>query len=533
MESTRSKHEQTESEPVVRDSQSASGSVTSAPYRLLSLNDANSPALRLDHAFGFPQTSSPLNLQAKLTVNAPGDQYEREADRVAEEVMRMPVAPLNLQRARDAGGDPHGRDGAMRLHNVPGPLRNHATDNEVAPIIHHALRSSGHELNPSTREFMEARMGRDFGHVRVHSDSLAAASAKAVNALAFTVGNHVVFGSQQYAPDTHAGKALIAHELTHTVQQNACCNQSDQHVQRYTPEERRAMAEGRVVGQQSDLDMAQQRHFQAGDIVFRSGSTTLGFLTGEPVTHGGIYIGGGLIHDAVGFGNRHVRVTNFFSTALGEAADSSIFRVVRFRGPQRDLIVSRLLQNINQRDFRMPTDRVPFNLFSSANDYRTATCLEYAHAQFLYAIRQLSVDPAVSLQVRQSLRSTYFTGTAVEPNPLIQPREQRLVGSTVDSSTAGSSGGVFSTGPSRTPSALMSEAALIAAATALGSDVDPARFSNRSESQFRQVWPGGSGIGGTILNLLMGWTHDEVVLQTFTYQSFVDSRVFFEDVTGR
>jgi hypothetical protein len=74
-------------------------------------------------------------------------------------------------------------------------------------------------MDPGTRAFMEPRFGHDFSTVRLHADGKAAESAKAVNALAYTVGNHVVFGAGQYKPGSHEGRKLLAHELAHTVQQ--------------------------------------------------------------------------------------------------------------------------------------------------------------------------------------------------------------------------------------------------------------------------------------------------------------------------
>ncbi len=91
---------------------------------------------------------------------------------------------------------------------------------EVPPIIHEVLRSSGQPLDPGTRAFMEPRFGRDFSHVRVHTDGPAAASAHAVAALAYTVGQQIVFGSGRYAPTASAGRRLLAHELAHTVQED-------------------------------------------------------------------------------------------------------------------------------------------------------------------------------------------------------------------------------------------------------------------------------------------------------------------------
>jgi hypothetical protein len=89
----------------------------------------------------------------------------------------------------------------------------------IPPSVQNVLRSPGHPLPSSTRSFMEPRFGEDFSQVRVHTDTQAADSAHQVNALAYTVGSDVVFGAGQYAPETSYGKRLLAHELTHVVQQ--------------------------------------------------------------------------------------------------------------------------------------------------------------------------------------------------------------------------------------------------------------------------------------------------------------------------
>jgi len=89
----------------------------------------------------------------------------------------------------------------------------------VPPIVHEVLRLPGHALDDNTRTFMESFLGHDFSRVRVHTDSRAAASARAVNAHAYTVGRGVVFGAGRYALNTSAGQRLLAHELTHVVQQ--------------------------------------------------------------------------------------------------------------------------------------------------------------------------------------------------------------------------------------------------------------------------------------------------------------------------
>jgi outer membrane protein OmpA-like peptidoglycan-associated protein len=87
------------------------------------------------------------------------------------------------------------------------------------PIVHEVLRSPGRPLDDETRSLMESRFGHDFSGVRVHTNSPAAESARAVDALAYTAGEHVAFGDGQYAPGTSAGRWLLAHELTHVVQQ--------------------------------------------------------------------------------------------------------------------------------------------------------------------------------------------------------------------------------------------------------------------------------------------------------------------------
>ena len=95
-----------------------------------------------------------------------------------------------------------------------------ATLATTPPIVGDVLRSPGRPLDPATQAFMEPRFGHDFSQVRVHTDARSAASAHAVGALAYTVGQDVVFGAGQYAPQSPAGRQLLAHELTHVAQQS-------------------------------------------------------------------------------------------------------------------------------------------------------------------------------------------------------------------------------------------------------------------------------------------------------------------------
>ena len=139
-------------------------------------------------------------LQTKLAVNQPGDRFEQEADRMADSVDRG---------TRGAA--------AVRNHSLGSPQPG---ESKAPPIVHEVLGNSGQPLDSSTRSFMEQRFGHDFGNVRVHLDARAAASARSLNALAYTVGSDIVFRAGAFAPDNLSGRRLLAHELTHVVQQS-------------------------------------------------------------------------------------------------------------------------------------------------------------------------------------------------------------------------------------------------------------------------------------------------------------------------
>ena len=163
-------------------------------------------------------------IQAKLTVRPPGDAYEQEADRIAEEVMRKPEGQLHKPCA--CGGtckkceSDYSARSSDELHTKA--LHPNGTAEQPAPpLVHETLSSPGQALDAATRVSMERRFGHDFSAVRVHSDAEAADSAQALGALAYTVGPHVVFAAGQYATGSAEGRKLLAHELTHVVQQSA------------------------------------------------------------------------------------------------------------------------------------------------------------------------------------------------------------------------------------------------------------------------------------------------------------------------
>jgi hypothetical protein len=136
-------------------------------------------------------------------------------------------AMLRLQRKCDCGGAPDcdcDTDKTKERKQHKGGLHR-ATDGSgttlqsAPPIVHDTLRSPGAMLDPETRAFFEARFGEDFSGVRIHTDSRAAESARAVNATAYTVGRNIAFAPGSFAPATTKGRRLLAHELTHTLQQ--------------------------------------------------------------------------------------------------------------------------------------------------------------------------------------------------------------------------------------------------------------------------------------------------------------------------
>ncbi len=143
-----------------------------------------------------------------------------------------------LQRACACGQHSHGGgecEGCRKKRE--GTLQRAATGaaptNEVPPIVHEVLNSAGQPLDSATRAFMEPHFGHDFSRVRVHTDAKAAQSARAVEARAYAVGPDVAFGAGEYAPQTSYGRQLLAHELTHVVQQSGTDVEaiSEQHLE--------------------------------------------------------------------------------------------------------------------------------------------------------------------------------------------------------------------------------------------------------------------------------------------------------------
>ena len=218
-------------------------------------------------------------LQAKLRIGKPDDKYEREADMIADKVMRMPemtdcleckdnaeeslqtkpittqITPLVRRQAEEEEEeaiqgkfepsllqkqDEEEEEEPIQAKLEPsslqrqiepeeeeeGSIQTKSNSSSIAEISSsvesniNSLKGGGHPLSESTRKYFEPRFGYDFKGVRVHTDSKASETAKSINAKAFTKGRNIVFGAGKYSPTTSTGKKLLAHELTHVVQQN-------------------------------------------------------------------------------------------------------------------------------------------------------------------------------------------------------------------------------------------------------------------------------------------------------------------------
>lgn len=228
---------------------------------------------------------SPLNngytVQAKLKIGQPNDRYEQEADRVAKQVMHMPdpgtsvystaqatqKVPNTLQRtcsscanefnsAEEEQWDTTQANLCLQCqHQEKDVIQTKLSDGQIqremeeledeeellqtksssvpTPAVTaeaangiQSLRGGGRPMSKAERGFFEPRFGADFSHVRLHIDSRAAKTAQAVNARAFTLGQDVVFNSGEYAANASASRKLLAHELTHVMQQSRMNNSS-------------------------------------------------------------------------------------------------------------------------------------------------------------------------------------------------------------------------------------------------------------------------------------------------------------------
>ena len=160
---------------------------------------------------GAGAASGSTFVQASLRVNTPGDPYEQEADRMADMVMRAPAGP--------DGAEPGGAPAMPSYYIQRSPS---GAGVPVSPQVESnigQMQGGGQPLPAGERSFFEGRFGHDFSQIRIHADDRAAQTAESINARAFTVGSDIAFGAGEYQPGTESGRHLLAHELTHTIQQ--------------------------------------------------------------------------------------------------------------------------------------------------------------------------------------------------------------------------------------------------------------------------------------------------------------------------
>jgi len=182
------------------------------------------PALQLQQMVGNQAMQEFLRsgyIQAKLAISNPDDPEEREADQVAHTIMRKAAgAPFSSPCSCSHDGEMC--EDCQQRQSQPTISRRAsapAAPAHVPRIVSDVLRSPGHPLDSATRSFFEPRFGHDFSHVRVHTDSPAAESARSIQAHAYTAGPDIVFAHGQYSPTISSGRHLLAHELTHVLQQ--------------------------------------------------------------------------------------------------------------------------------------------------------------------------------------------------------------------------------------------------------------------------------------------------------------------------
>src|SRR5215813_976076 len=235
-------------------------------------SENNSPyaeILKMQRSIGNRATGKLI--QTKLSISTSGDRFEQEADRVAEEILGAPRRTSAPERKLGPSASGTMQRACADCEDEEKTLRRKISP-AVAPVVSRVSKGSstcacelkvqrkctsceeeerknlrrkesggsntvyetnlesrldgiktsgGHPLPDNVRSFFEPRFGADFGHVRIHTDAHAGETAAAVSARAFTLGHNIVFGAGQYAPQTPSGEKLLAHELTHVLQQRS------------------------------------------------------------------------------------------------------------------------------------------------------------------------------------------------------------------------------------------------------------------------------------------------------------------------
>jgi hypothetical protein len=148
------------------------------------------------------------NIQAKLRVGSVNDPQEQEADKMADRIVGMQSQPIIQRKCQECEED----ELQMKAKDGMGSAS--------TPTLSSISSSSSVGLSDSTNQMMSQAIGHDFSNVRLHTDASAHAMNQQLGARAFTLGQDIYFNQDQYHPETTEGKHLLAHELTHVVQQD-------------------------------------------------------------------------------------------------------------------------------------------------------------------------------------------------------------------------------------------------------------------------------------------------------------------------
>jgi Domain of unknown function (DUF4157) len=228
-------------------------------------------------AFDFAR----IAIQPKMKISQPTDSYEEEADRLADQVMTMSISsPATSPRRNGESAnnkcsgcnmkDEEEKDNMPSMSREVSRVSSGKITDGVTNKINNIRSSRGSWLDADTKELMESRFGIDFSNVRIHTDARAAESAEAINALAYTVGQNIVFGKRQYAPSTKVGKRLLAHELVHTVQQRTSGArtigfQGDNHSEGVVDNSAQSALQATLIGHASSVPIGIARQFGTVD----------------------------------------------------------------------------------------------------------------------------------------------------------------------------------------------------------------------------------------------------------------------------
>lgn len=223
--------------------------------------------LALQHSIGNQAVQRLLEsgaVQARLNITQPNDRYEKEADAVADKVMKMPESQVQRQNEENEEEEmvqtkPIGEQITSLQRQIepeeedeeliqPKANRGGFKVNDTFDSQMSAAKSEGQTMNRQERAYFEPRFGANFSGVRIHSGSKSGQLARSINAQAFTHGSDIYFGAGKYNPHSAKGRHLMAHELTHTIQQSGTdiSRKEEKKKEKETPRDKAIKAAGKA-----------------------------------------------------------------------------------------------------------------------------------------------------------------------------------------------------------------------------------------------------------------------------------------------